>query len=231
MSAVMLEPTTDPLTAVRERLTTLRADLAKIESERTRCREQIAQNQKVIDAVPMAQQALTDLHARKASGEHVTEKQVATAEENLRNASLMGERAGFAIQGIRAADRRFEEQQAPILQQIAVARHVAKQLLEDVLRKRAEESIAEYRRDAESFVATAHARHHSVINSIALTAQKLGLGDVSAIPCPPSGLPEFISTGTSRQPFAVFSIDARPAIAAAMVKVSEELRLMVEGLL
>jgi len=231
MSAVLEEIVTHPLTASRDRLTALRGDLAKVESERTRCREQIAQQQKVIDAVPTAQQALTDLHARRASGEHVTDKQLATAEENLRNAQSMAERSGFAIQGIRAAERRFEEQQAPTLRAIAQEQSTVREVLATILRDRAEESRAEYRRDAESFVATAHARHHAIINSIALMAQKLGLGDVSAIPCPPSGLPEFISTGTTRDPNAVFSVDARPAIASQTAKVSEELRLMVEGVL
>jgi len=227
MNAVVDTEVQTSLDAIREQIASLTADLHRLGAERDRCLAEAERHRKVVDALPLARAALADLHERRTCGEHIPDKQIEQIEENLRNAQTMADRAELAEKGARAAAQRFTDQQQPIVRELATARAQARAALATMLRERAEESRAQYQRDAESFVRTAHARHHATINAIALMAQNMGLGDVSAIPCPPSGLVEFIGTGTNRDPDAAFVIDARPAIAAATPQIAAELQQLI----
>jgi hypothetical protein len=232
MNAVAEIEVQTPLDAIREQIATERSTLAKLEAERRRCADSIEQNQKIVDAEGIARAALTELHTRKAAGERVTDSQIAQGEENVRNASVMADRARFAIDGARAATRKFEEQCAPHLTAIAQAQATARQVIASQLVDMAEAARRDYKQAATAFATGPHAHFHAIINSIALMAQKLGFTDVLqvAIPCAPSGLPEFTGTGTTRDPFALFTVDARAAIASATPAIAEELRQLTEGL-
>jgi hypothetical protein len=223
----------EQLDAIRERIATATANLDRLRCERERCLTEAERHRKVVEALPLARARLTELHERQTCGEAVSDKAISQAEENLRNAQTMADRAELAEKGARAAAQKFTDQQQPFGRDLAAATAAARQVLSVLLREKVEESRAQYRRDAEEFTRTQHARHHGAIAAIAALAQQLKLSDVLlyAIPNGPSGVVEFIGTGTQFDPGAIFVVDARPAIKTETQACAEELALLIEGVL
>lgn len=212
MSAAVVTAPTDP-----------RAEAARLTDKIAECRSQEERHTRIIEALPLAQTELTSLHARRTAGEKVTDKTIATAESNLRNAGVMAETSRLARAGVAEARAQFEQQLAAVATEIRDRQAAAKRRFAELLIAKVHASRAAHVSECEAFAVGAHAAHHGLVAAAAEFAVRHDLGAVDAHPCGIAAIPEFVVAPAAGIDFALHGCDARAAIAKYQAAVTAEL--------
>ena len=200
MSAVLeSQPTTDhsrALSAIRESLRTATAKQERIAVAAERCRSDIAKHEATLAAVPTAQSAVIAAYAGRAAGESVTDKAIDAAEAALKKAQVLADKAGMAIQGVKSALAKLDDEAVTLNQEVQKLRADAKLAQGAILRAKAADSRQEFRVAAAAFAAGPYANHHATLAALQDASEHLGLLPRLDLPGPVEPIARIAGTAT-----------------------------------